>query len=183
MRPTLHLTNLSSTKRHGPGRKVCAMAWPRSWEFGDGICSALAPAKTDLLAIKGGSISLDDYRARFEARLQGASLSPGALRLDAEDGTPGATLSDGDTAFCACARPGSPSRRTPCHLEIAVPFLVAAGWDVLLDGDRVTMGAEGPVWAEWHSWGATDGEGRPCNRYRRPGEPYSAEDFGWPTTT
>ena len=170
MRPTLYLTNLSSRKHHGPGRKVCAMANPRHFERGDGSCSALAPARADLAAIRECSIDLGTYRVRFEARLKESRLEPHALRFDfgdeeiLDDGSsPGAHLRDGDTVFCACARPGSKARHNrPCHLEIAVPFLVPAGWDVLLDGRRVTWDGERVIWAD----GMDD--------------LYRPEDFGWP---
>lgn len=179
-RPTLFLTNLSSRKWHGPGRKVCAMANPRHFERGDGSCSALTPARADLEAVRACSIDLGTYRARFEARLKESRLEPHALRFDfgeeeiLDDGSsPGAHLRDGDTVFCACARPGSPSRRTPCHMEICAPFLVRAGWDVMIDGMLVTMGNTGPVWAAGESALVMAGGM----------VPYRAEAFGWPEAT
>lgn len=194
MRPTLWLTNLSSKKWHGSGRKVCAMARPRHFEKGDGRCSRLAPMAADLLAIKAGSMGLAEYRRRFEDRLRPESaedhnLAPGVLRFDFDDNEEEgdayvSRIRDGDTVFCSCARPGSKSRRTPCHLEAAVPFLVRAGWDVRLDGRLVAFDGcdcnRGPP--------RHDGDPEcPCRgRVRwmegRPG-PYRAEDFGWPEPT
>lgn len=188
MRPTLYLTNLPSRKWHGPGRKVCAMANPRHFERGDGSCSALAPARADLEAIRACSIDLGTYRARFEARLKESRLEPHALRFDfgeeeiLDDGSsPGVHLRDGDTVFCACARPGSRARHNrPCHIEIAAPFLVLAGWDVLLDGVRVTVGANGPEWATAYRWVFIKADGTPWMSKIDKGEPYRADAFGWP---
>lgn len=42
-RPTLHLTNWSSRRLHGPGRRWSIMARPRHWERGDGTCIPLTP--------------------------------------------------------------------------------------------------------------------------------------------
>lgn len=200
-RPTLYLTNLSSKKHHGPGRVVCAMANPAKHHRSDGRCLACAPFADDLTAVRGALAGPDDkgqhraalaaYRGAFEAgcddRAVVGRFAPGALSFvtwgNSGNRASSQHVTDGDTLFCACARPGSPKRRTPCHIELLVPYLVRAGWDVRLDGDRVTMDAEGPVWAERHSWIATDGEGRPCSRFLCPGELYRAEDFGWPEAT
>ena len=184
MRPTLYLTNLSSRKHHGPGRKVCAMANPRRFEQGDGRCSRLAPAKADLLAVQAGSMGLAEYRRRVEEHIrpdgpEDYGLAPGGLRFDFEDADdqgyePGVHLRDGDTLFCACARPGSSRRRHPCHIELLPPFLVRAGWDVRIDGILVTMGEDGPVWSA--------GEGQiVVKQYGL--QPYRAEAFGWPEAT
>lgn len=48
MRPTLYLTNASSTKWHGPGRLICALTHPARHHRGDGRCLDCAPFADDI---------------------------------------------------------------------------------------------------------------------------------------
>lgn len=140
--PTLHLTNLASRTQHGPGRRLCAMARPRQWEHGDGKIMVAMPMGYDLDAIHKGEIDLDTYRERCVAaftyrHVEQDRFTPGRLRavVPHEDGRHhNVPVVDGDTLFCACARPGSPKRTHPCHLEWLAPFLAAVGWSVVLYG-------------------------------------------------
>ena len=50
--PTLYVTNWSSVRLHGPGRRLSIMARPRTWEHGDGLVSALAPRVDELEALQ-----------------------------------------------------------------------------------------------------------------------------------
>lgn len=133
-RPTIHLTNWSSPKLHGPGRKWTIMARPRAWEHGEGSLWALLPMEEDLLSVKAGTMSVADYRARCETRFTtyADALIPGVLR-DGRARHAGKPLvvADGDTLCCACGRGAE------CHRRWAAPFLVRAGWRVILDGVEV----------------------------------------------
>lgn len=148
-RPTLYLTNYSSLAQHGPGRKLCAMAAPRHHELGQGKVAEAAPDLTDLHAVRAGLMSIEDYRAACTVRFA-FFVSLGRYRPDTlacvtrahleQDVRPhNRPVEDGDTLFCACARPDSPRRTHPCHLEWLAPVLVRAGWDVVLYGRRLTM--------------------------------------------
>lgn len=133
-RPTIHLTNWSSKTQHGPGRKLCAMAKPRQWEHGDGLVVAAAPDRLCLEAVTARRMSIAEYKCscddRFSIGLLMGGLSPGALRIFATKDP----VRDGDTLLCACARPDSPKRTHPCHLEWLAPYLHRAGWRVILYG-------------------------------------------------
>jgi hypothetical protein len=143
-RPTIYLTNASSKRQHGPGRRWCAMAAPGQHHHGDGRVIKAAPLEADLRSVLGGEITSDEYRAlcveRFEVFAESGSYAPGKLRgvmsaAKSPDGRPTAQLvMDGDTLFCACPRPDRPRRFPFCHIEVLAPFLVAAGWAVVLYG-------------------------------------------------
>lgn len=130
--PTLHLTNWSSSRLHGPGRKLTIMARPRSWEHGDGVVSAFVPDAQLLQQVKSGVMSFDTYAATLLDEWTFRPLewyAPGALVWGHAEGT--TPVADGDTLLCACAR------SAPCHRRVAAPLLVRAGWRVLLDGAEV----------------------------------------------
>lgn len=157
MTPTLHLTNWSSRTLHGPGRKFTIMAKPRAWEHGEGIIHALVP--TDQPAERVGAArayyarmwldaalaargTTDEertmliYRAEYRSQLHTwglAALAPGRLFANTRPYDWSVCISDGDTLLCACARGAE------CHRRWAAPFLVRAGWRVLLDGVEVVL--------------------------------------------
>lgn len=149
---TLTLSNWSSHRspgHHGPGRTLCGMTAPRSWEKGDGRVFSVAPDVDLLHQVKRGEIGHDLYFERYAHRLahpgDEVGYGPGQLRIH----NPGDThpwgdgrVADGDTICCACARPGSPKRTHPCHLEWLAPHLVRAGWEtVVLYGRELVRGA------------------------------------------
>ena len=150
--PTIYLTNFASRAQHGPGHRWCAMALPRRWEHGDGRVAKAAPALADLEAIRCGEITPDDYRAlcvdRFGVFAESGSYAVGKLSAvvpaaKTADARPACrAVGDGDTLFCACARPDSSRRSHPCHLELLAPFLSAAGWTVVLYGQPFTLASE-----------------------------------------
>jgi hypothetical protein len=108
-----------------------------------------APLEADLHAVRGEEITADEYRAlcieRFEVFDESESYAPGKLRgvIPAKKSPDGrhhnVPVMDGDTLFCACARPDSPKRTHPCHLEWLAPFLASAGWSVVLYGEPQSL--------------------------------------------
>ena len=155
-RPTIWLSNWGSWQtpdHHGPGRRLCAMARPRPWEFGAGTIPALTPLAELLQRLHRREISMRQYLLTYLAGLgelqNDGALDPGALRVvdstwwhrgsQMRDPTGERCVLDGDTALCACPRIGSVLRRHPCHLELAADALVRSGWDVVLYGERLTM--------------------------------------------
>lgn len=179
MRPTLYLTNWSSGALHGPGRKLCAMAAPRRWEHGDGLVQLAAPSPGALRLVQAtGDIA--GYRRLLMDRWDGlgALLSPlpptgQATGLHLADGDALRPVRDGDSLLCACARPSSPKRTHPCHLELLAPYLVRAGWDVVLHGQRITLATLTVGWQRFETVPVyADGD--------RAGEAMLAEDYGWP---
>ena len=138
-KPTIYLTNWSSKRRHGPGRKLTIMARPRAWERGEGSVTLLTPVLSMLDGLKSGRISPAAYFASFRGDLEAVSsgttnhLSPGVLGVETGDPQLG-RVADGDSLLCACAV------GAPCHRREAAPYLVRAGWRVLLDGVEVTNG-------------------------------------------
>lgn len=139
-KPTIYLTNWSARRLHGPGRKWTIMVRPRAWERGEGSLYPLLPMEEDLLSVKAGTMSIEHYRARCETRFTtfAESLAPGQLRAG---GVMFAgrqiIVGNGDTACCACSVADAAAGR--CHRAWAAPFLVRAGWRVILDGQEVVL--------------------------------------------
>lgn len=139
MKPTIYLSNWSSHRtpgHHGPGRKVCAMIWPRSWEHGDGRCISACPSAADLDGARRGRITEAEYRRRCDKRWGSMILGPGKLMAGPFPGITNLFLvEDGDTLCCSCPRPDSPKRTHECHIEWLAPHLARAGWRVVLYGE------------------------------------------------
>lgn len=135
--PTLHVTNWSSRKLHGPGRKFTIMAAPRHWERGDGLCWFLTPSPLLWELVWTERIDLTEYRRQFKERLatrrQRGELQPGEL-FAAHDGRK-LYLRDGDTLCCACSRDRAAAGE--CHRVWAATALARAGWRVILDGKEL----------------------------------------------
>jgi len=140
---TLYATNLSSKKQHGPGRLFCAMIRPRAHEREamHGWVPQLAPPLAPKLLYSQHAITAETLRELCDKhwrRMAEAGMFRGDTLVPLDDthrGRIGRPLRDGDTIFCACARP---ERRKPgsgaCHLEYLAPILVAVGWRVMLYG-------------------------------------------------
>lgn len=155
-RPILYLSNWASHRtpgQHGPGRRWHAMARPRRWELGAGGVPSITPDNVNLWLLRERQITFREYFIRFNIevahRLENGLLSPGHLGAiplagRARQAIP---IAAGDTICCACARRDSPARQHPCHLEWAAPYLVRAGWDVMLYGRLLTQ-ADGVRWAD-----------------------------------
>lgn len=165
MTPTLYLSNWASRRspgRWGPGRRWTIMAKPNParGERGEGAVRSLVPTDYDragpvrafyarqwleaALAARG----TDDearttalYRAEFERQLQAwgpEALAPGRLFANAAPHDWAVHVEDGDTLCCACS--AANAARGLCHRAWAAPYLVRAGWRVLLDGVEVLHG-------------------------------------------
>jgi hypothetical protein len=128
-RPTIHVTNHSSRKLHGPGRRLTIMAKPRVWEHGDGAVPAAIPNPEWLDGAKSGRIPMAEYHLLIAGRLRGYDLTP--RRLMSSVGP----VEDGDTLCCACSRDEAAAGR--CHRVWVAAALARAGWRVLLDGAEV----------------------------------------------
>lgn len=124
--PTIYLTNWSSKKLYGPGRKFTIMAAPRWWEHGDGTVQGLVPSLPDLLGYRTGQISLAEYNTRYIQMVR-----PNLATLTPE----GPVLKDGDTLCCACSR--DVAAKGACHRVWAATLLREAGWRVILDGAEI----------------------------------------------
>lgn len=88
-----------------------------------------------------GEVSMRRYRVSMELRWETVvgRLAPRALSHVAGPGGMGGGLTgdvfDGDTLCCACSV--AEARAGRCHRTWAAPFLVRAGWRVVLDGEVV----------------------------------------------
>lgn len=154
-KPTLFLSNWSSYRspgQHGEGRKYTIMAKPRAWEKGEGLVRALAPLEPAVAAafeaarMARGRADEGEALARYRAALEGGwttALKVGDLRphptalrgLTARSARQGpVAVVGGDTLCCACSKAEAALGR--CHRVWAVPFLLMAGWDVVIDGVR-----------------------------------------------
>jgi len=133
MMPVLYLTNFASRKLHH-GHVYTIMARPRAWEHGEGTVSRLVPSVLDLTAYQHGHLSIEEYRRKFENHIMMREwrdlLRPG--RLCTEEGV---VIADGDTLCCSCSKAEAVAGR--CHRAWAAPYLVSAGWTVILDGVEV----------------------------------------------
>lgn len=154
-KPTIHVTNWSSRKLHGPGRKFTIMANPRHWEYGVGRVPRLTPLQEWVRDAEAGQLSIDDYRALYAERLMGSALlmphglvrdakgrrpvggrlAPGELYAVARDGPNIIMVGHGDTLCCACSR--DKAAEGECHRVWAAEALVKAGWIVVLDGTTI----------------------------------------------
>lgn len=133
MKPTLHITNWSSVKLHGPGRKWTIMALPREWEIGEGSVPVLTPLAGFVSAVKSGEMSHETYKRRYAEKLSRYVLTPG--NVCAYRPQDRVLVADGDTLCCACSRQAAGEGR--CHRVWAAHALHGAGWDVVLDGRRL----------------------------------------------
>lgn len=108
---TLHLTNWSSKKLHGPGRKFTIMAVPRQWEVGDGRVPGCTPAPVWLRGFHDGRLDPKTYRGLMECKMQHFSMTPGHLM--ATVGNLQVPVEHGDSLLCACSREDAKNGR--CH--------------------------------------------------------------------
>lgn len=145
--PVIYLSNFASRRtrgHHGAGRLYTIMARPRAafGEFGEGAVFPLQPVKWDLLDVKAGRISIDEYHRRTVDRWDRAIRAARGMgiehpwapgRLHAFNGE-GVVVRADDTLCCCCSREAA--ARGECHRAWAAPRLVAAGWAVVLDGKR-----------------------------------------------
>ncbi len=141
-RPVLYLTNVASLRSpgfRGEGAVFNIQARPPHWGAGQGRVDVLAPlgrleslmdAAREELRTLGGDEAFTRYRAAYEAHLAAQDLSPGSLEASTRFNV-NVRVRDGNTLTCTCARD------KPCHRRWAAPFLVAAGWRVVLDGEEL----------------------------------------------
>ena len=138
-RPVLYLTNVASLRSEGfrgQGPVFNIQARPPHWGAGQGRVDVLAPlgeleplmdAARDELRNLAGDVAFTRYRAAYEAHLSAQDLRPGRLEASTRFNVNVKAI-DGETLTCTCARD------KPCHRRWAAPYLVAAGWRVVLDG-------------------------------------------------
>jgi len=149
---TLYLTNWSKARDPafaGSGTRWTAMAHPRRWERGEGRVASLAPLHDSVRGLLASALAeravgvmdgleMAAYRAAFLARLDAYDLRPGSMRAyrwdTMRDGEP---VKDGDAVCCACSVRDRAAGR--CHLAFAVPAMVRAGWDVVMDGKPLKL--------------------------------------------
>ena len=146
---TIFIGGWHSPKFHGQGRRLTIMARPRSWEHGSGCVRQLTPKPSDLDEFKAGTLSLSDYKKRYEQHVHGDDgrvcvfsventwmfeLSPGQLTAvdDNDQGSLPFFVADGDTLCCGCSRDAS--LKGECHRAWAAEMLVEAGWNVVIEG-------------------------------------------------
>lgn len=141
-RPVLYLTNVASLRSEGfrgQGPVFNIQARPPHWGAGQGRVDVLAPlgqleslmdAARDELRNLAGDQAFTRYRAAYEAHLSAQDLRPGRLEASTRFNV-NVKVTDGETLTCTCARD------KPCHRRWAAPFLVAAGWRVVLDGEEL----------------------------------------------
>lgn len=124
--PTIHVTNASTKRLHGPGKIFNIMAAPRIFERFSGNVPSLTPNSRDLEAVRVGAITTSEYKRRFDLELASRLHGPGTL-MDKR----GREVNDGDTLVCACSKDAA--ARGECHRVWAAAALRRAGWRVILD--------------------------------------------------
>ena len=134
-RPDLYLTNWSSPKLHGPGRKLTIMTHPRHWEKGDGVVPSCRPAADMLLRVKQGGVTWGDLRTHVLARVRGQGHKPGDLWAIVMGQT--VPVAAGDTLCCGCSKQDAAEGR--CHRTYVAEVLSKAGWRVILDGEDLDL--------------------------------------------
>jgi hypothetical protein len=118
------------------------MTRPRRWERGVGVARSLVPEASDLLAVKGGRITIDEYRRRYRDDIawrkerRAVNLAPGSMLGSHYCGGGFRMVADGDTLCCACSR--ATAAKGECHRVWAAELLRDAGWRVILDGKELT---------------------------------------------
>ena len=127
-RPTIHITNWSSKKLHGPGRKWTIMANPRKWEWGHGRIESLTPCRNYLLEIVSDELTWEAAKVDYRVNLDSGKLSPGKLSGWSHSKQ---LIADGDTICCGCSKESAAAGK--CHRQWAAEALALAGWRVLLD--------------------------------------------------
>lgn len=171
-RPKIYLTSLTTVaaavaklgrsefRRHdhiGRGPLLSITRLPPAWsvELIEGQVLALTPTWKLQAAAEYGEITIPEYGRRLRS-LWTAPLSPGIMRI--------AQWSQPDKRGAACwdrawwlAQDTVPAMATLvctcpadkyCHRQIAAPMLVAAGWDVILDGRPMTVRWSPKAWRQ-----------------------------------
>lgn len=157
MKPPIYLSNAASKRtkgHHGPGAMICAMAKPRRWEWGSGVCRLCAPLTADLEAVQAGAMPVSRYREHCETAFSQRGLSgyyfPGTLFFRNPLTDERSYVRTGDTLICGCARWAEKKKRAhPCHLELLAPHLHAAGWEVVLWGTIYNPAIHTPSFFGW----------------------------------
>ena len=154
--PTIYLASAAQTnadrKRGLPvGHRLTIMHSPNTerGETGLGRVPVLTPTDAEwydlgrpLIEARRHKRPLDPadvaaYRGALETRWAAADLSPGVLLAHAYTGQR-EPVPDGAVLMCACSRAHAAAGE--CHRVWAAPFLVRAGWTVILDGaDRKSV--------------------------------------------
>lgn len=142
--PRLYLSNWGSHAtpgRHGTGRKLSIMAIQRAWEHGEGTVSLFVPDPDAVRARHQQQITHEEYKegfiylVAFRIRHKGWRPEPGRLQANTPMGH--FLVQDGDTLCCGCGT--EKSKRDRCHRNWVAAFCVLAGWEVILDGEPMSL--------------------------------------------
>lgn len=155
--PTLHLTSAAYVRAHRvvwphaytiqavpnplrgelmDGRVTLLTPTLEEWDIGSRIVAARRegrPVDSDAVAAYRGSME-----ARWEGATQAGHIGPGGLTWHLHRGAPGACAAVPASAVLTCSCSRAHARAGECHRAWAAPYLVRGGWDVYLDGLRVT---------------------------------------------
>lgn len=149
-RPRVYLSSWREPLTWGPtqtARTWTIMGAPRTFERGQGQVVAFVPAGDELTLMRAalearrrgplfgaGDLHADPMNhyqrrltSRWAALLDAGRLAPGRLTATPWH-APDVPVHDGDTLCCACVT------GQDCHRRWIAPFLIAAGWDVVLNG-------------------------------------------------
>lgn len=153
----IYLTNLSAlaaedagrtTGQVGTGNRLGIMRWPPTWCLPHlhGHVVPLMPPIGLFRAAKVGRVLPEEYFAELRKLWDPSTMGPGQLIYgrphlqphhpeaydwDGDTWVPINEVQDGDTLVCICGK------GKPCHRQLVAEALVAAGWDVTLDGVRI----------------------------------------------
>lgn len=129
-RPVIYVAPLVASM-YGPGRALSIMSATRHPSMSR--VPAARASDGAVHRLRTGALGFERFKGRYcrimEQRVASGLCAPGALMcISAPDWAP-ASVEPGDTLVCGC---GSDDGR--CHRSWLAPYLVAAGWRVVLDG-------------------------------------------------
>lgn len=140
MTPLLRLTGVFAERFHY-GSVFSIMAFPIGpMAIRNLRVAALQPGQTEFHAMRRNEISMAEFRRMYEEKLGQnlGALAPGVLTAnDVTMEQSSIVVASGDTLCCGCSI--ATAEKGLCHRVWAVPFLLAAGWEVRLDGKNMVQ--------------------------------------------